>query len=114
MSLKESTILNLYGHLMFHSKIYEKEIEEQSIFKNDFIKLRDSLTQTELKELLWNSNWRYSLVGAWVVFSLNKVEFKEDIGKFLNQGKGGIIGYLFVLAKFGDEVSANYIIEGCT
>lgn len=111
MNLKESNIWNLYGHLMFHSEIHESETEEQTIFKNDFIKLRDSLTQIEVKELLNDSNWRYSLVGAWIVFSLNKEEFKDDIGKFLNQGKAGVIGYLFVLAKFGDEISANYIIE---
>jgi len=99
----------IYGHLMSHTKIFSKAIEEQTNFKEKVVGILSNSTDTILKELLWDRNWRCSLVGSWLIFLNDKTEFINDIGKFLLQGKAGVIGYCYTLAKFGTNECSVYL-----
>ena len=99
----------IYGHLMSHTKIFSKPIEEQTNFKQKVVGILSNTTDIILKKLLWDSNWRYSLVGSWLIFLKDKTEFTNDIGKFLLQGKQGTVGYCYTLAKFGTTQCSEYL-----
>lgn len=99
----------IYGHLMSHTKIFSKTIEEQANFKEKVVEILSNTTDTILKELLWDTNWRCSLVGSWLIFLKVKTEFTNDIGKVLLQGKAGAIAYCYTLAKFRTNECSVYL-----
>ncbi len=96
---------------MCHTAIFQLPIEEQLKFKN---KLEEVLTKTNddiLNNLLWDNNWRCSLVGSWLIFLKNRTQFINDIGKLLIQNRSGTIGYCYALAKFGTKECSQYLTE---
>src|SRR5262245_62039603 len=99
--------LSLMGTVMLIEPAEEREKFKQ---KMAAILADADLTDDMLKLLLWSSDWRYSLVGAWLIFIKNKTAFTDDIGKFLLQHKGGVIGYCFALAKFGTSACVDYLV----
>ena len=77
-------------------------------FIADFKSIIQRSNDDIIKQLIWDSNWRASLTGAWIAFAKNKKEFIDDIGYFMLQGKGGV-GYCYALAKFGGKESSEII-----
>jgi hypothetical protein len=102
----------VYGPLMGNAMEFQP-VEEQLIFKQKMAEIVTDqvLTDDMLKLLLWNSNWRCSLVGAWLIFIKNKTAFTDDICKFLLQSRGGVIGYCFALAKFGTLTCSENLVS---
>lgn len=97
----------VYGPLM-HSA--EEHVEDET-FKANLKSILEKSTPKIMKELLWDSNWRASLVGAWLIFLKNDMDFIDDIGKFLLQRKGGTIGYCHAFAKFATNQCGVYLIQ---
>jgi len=113
MNVEENTFKKyvepIYGHLMTRTMIFQQPIDVQLEFKQKVVEALADVTDDILKKLLWDSNWRFSLVGSWLIFIKNKTEFIDDICKFLLQGKAGTIGYCFTLAKFGTLQCSEYL-----
>lgn len=101
----------VYGPLTGAAQIYLAEEAEQSAFKHALKPVLDKSTPKIMKELLWDSNWRASLVGAWLIFLKNDMDFIDDIGKFLLQRKGGTVGYCHAFAKFATNQCGGYLIQ---
>lgn len=78
-----------------------KPVEKQLNFKQKIAEIATDTTDDVLKQLLWDNDWRFGLVGAWLIFIKNKIEFTDDICKLLLQGKYAITGHCYALAKFG-------------
>lgn len=76
-----------------------------------FVKIKKEVDDETIAQLLWNDNWRCSLVGAWLCFSLNKTHFAQDIGECLLRGKAGVVGYCHALAKFRTPASAQFLTD---
>jgi len=85
--------------------------EEKEGFKHKFKQIVSESDDDLIKKLLRNSNWRFSLVGAWICFIKNKTEMSDEIGKMLLQGKSGTVGYCYALAKFKTNETAQYLIQ---
>ena len=83
------------------SGIAFKPVEKQLNFKQKIAEIATDATDDVLKQLLWDRDWRFSFVGAWLIFIKNKIEFTDDICKLLLQGDWGTMSYCFALAKFG-------------
>jgi hypothetical protein len=83
--------------------------DKREIFLKEFHKVVAEMDDHLIKLLLRNSNWRFSLVGAWMCFAKNKIEFTDEIGKMLLQRKGGTVGYCYSLAKFGNPAAIFYL-----
>lgn len=109
--LSKNYVEPIYGHLMTHTHIFQKPTEEQLEFKQKLIDIVEITTDDILRKLLGNINWRFSLVGSWLVFIKNKTEFTNEIGEFLISGKAGTIGYCYCLAKFGSKECSEYLTK---
>lgn len=101
---------DVYGPLISYSfsSMTEKEINN---FKIAFKKLINSKETEFIRRLIFDSNWRTSMVGGWLAFKKNSIELTDDIGKALQIGKAGVTGYCFALAKFGTAPAAKYLID---
>ncbi|MVM39273.1 hypothetical protein GO730_19770 [Spirosoma sp. HMF3257] len=111
IDLYERCVYPVYGHLMGHTKIYNLSEMEQNNFIEEFIRIRKETDDVILKKMLFDSNWRCSLVGAWLIFSKNKGNFTNWIGQFLLQGKAGVVGYCYALNKFATLGGAQFLID---
>ncbi|KFF04884.1 DUF6000 family protein [Flavobacterium reichenbachii] len=99
----------VYGHLMTHTDIFKKPDQEQNDFKQKFTEIAADASDDIIKKLLWNDNWRFSMVGSWLIFAKNKTEFITEIGTLLLSGKAGTIGYCYTLAKFATPKCSEYL-----
>lgn len=107
----ENYIAPVYLNLVNPALLQQAGVDEQNAFKNLFMQKLAQADDAIIKDLLWDSNWRGSLTGAWFVFAGNKSEFIDDIGKFLLQGKNAEVGYCYALAKFGTPQAAKYLSD---
>lgn len=101
----------IYLFLLGTTNFNELNAAELSAFEKDFRRIVSESNDIVIKQLIWDSNWRASLTGAWLAFALNKTEFTDDIGHFLLQGNGGVIGYCYALAKFRTDECSNIIVS---
>lgn len=101
----------VYGHLTCHTRIFEHAPEVQWRFQEELRHILHSATDHTIHTLLYDQNWRTSLVAAWILFLKNNHTYVADIGNLLLQGKAGTIGYCYALAKFGTPECRDYLIR---
>jgi hypothetical protein len=107
----EKYINPIYGHLMGHSQIFNLPQAAQDEFIKEFTRIKNEIDEENLKKMLFDVNWRCNLVSAWLIFSGNRLDFSTSVGNLLLQGKAGVVGFCYVLSKFENTESIQFLLE---